>query len=97
MLKTKADQIIQRIADANGVDPSIMRLQIEEALKNILGDFTQPHSFMLADLFPGGAPTVDELVVMLEFELYATMMPGAPGWEAEEESFPGAQSSGIPQ
>ena len=36
---------------------------------------------MLADLFPGGRPTVDELVVALEDALYDAMMPTFPGWE----------------
>lgn len=52
-----ADQIIARIA--NGAEPAVMRQQIEQALQNIIVDTTQPHSFMLANLFPGGKPTVD--------------------------------------
>lgn len=74
-----ADQIIERIANANGVEPPVMRQQIEKALQNIIADTSQPHSFMLIDLFPGGKPTVDELVVALEYELYNTMMPRFPG------------------
>lgn len=66
-----ADQIIERIANANGVEPGVIRQQIEQALQNIIVDTTQPHSFMLADLFPGSKPTVDELVVALEYELSA--------------------------
>ena len=54
-----ADHIIERIANANGVEPAVMRQQIEQALQNIIADTTQPHSFMLADLFSGGKPTVD--------------------------------------
>ena len=80
MAKLTADRIIERIANANGFEPSIMRQQIELALQNIIADTTQPHSFMLADLFPGGKPTVDELVVALEYELYHTMMPMFP-WQ----------------
>ena len=79
MTKSTADQIIKRIANANGVESAVMRQQIEQALQNIIADTTQPHSFMLADLFPGGKPTVDELVVALEYELYNAMIP--PGWE----------------
>lgn len=80
-----ADQIIGRIANANGVEPAVMRQQIEQALQNIMVDTTQPHSFMLSDLFPDGKPTVDELVIALEYELYDAMMPIFPGWEWDRE------------
>ena len=76
-----AAQIIERIANANGTAPAVMRQQIEQALQNIIADTTQPHSFMLADLFKGSKPTVDELVVVLEYELYDAMMPKFPGWK----------------
>lgn len=82
-----AEQIIERIANANGVEPAVMRQQIEHALQNIIVDTTQPHSFMLADLFPGGKPTVDELVAALEYELYEAMMPILPGWEWDGEGY----------
>lgn len=81
MTKLTADQIIERIANANGTEPKIMRQQIEWAFETILMDTTQPHCTMLADLFPGGSPTVDEFVVVLEYELYNTMIPMFPGWE----------------
>ena len=82
-----ADQIIERIANANGVNPAVMRQQIELALRNINADTNQPHSFMLAELFPDGKPTVDELVVALEYELYDAMMPEFPGWEWDGEGY----------
>lgn len=82
-----AGQIIERIANANGVEPEMMRQKIERALQNIIDDTTQPHSFMLADLFPGGQPTVEELVVKLEDELYNAMMPKYPGWEWDGEGY----------
>ena len=82
-----AEQIIERIANANGVEPEVMRQQIEKALQNIIDDTTQPHSFMLTDLFHGGKPTVDELVVALEYELYGSMMPVFPGWEWDGEGY----------
>ena len=82
-----AEQIIERIANANGTEPAIMRQQIEEALQNMIADPTQPHSSMLADLFPGGKPTVDELVIALEYELYDAMMPRFPGWEWDGEGY----------
>ncbi len=82
-----ADQIIARIANANGADPSVMRQQIEHALQNIVSDTSRPHSLMLSDLFPGGKPTVDELVVALEHELYNGMMPMFPGWEWDGEGY----------
>lgn len=82
-----ADQIIERIANANGVEPAVMRQQIEQTLKNIIADTTQPHSIMLADLFPNGKPTVDELVTALEYELYDAMMPSFPGWEWDGEGY----------
>ena len=80
MAGSTADQIIERIANANGVEPAVMRRQIEQALQNITADTSQPHSFMLADLFPSGKPTVDEFVVALEYELYNAMIPVFPGW-----------------
>ena len=76
-----ADQIIERIANANGISPEGMRSQIDAALENIVGDTSQPHGFMLADLFPDGRPTTDEFVVTLEHELYDSMMPKYDGWE----------------
>jgi len=82
-----ADQIIERIANANGVEPPVMRQQIEQAIQNIIADTSQPHSFMLKDLFPNGKPTVDELVVALEYELYDAMMPRFPGWEWDGEGY----------
>ena len=87
MDKLTADQIIERIANANGVEPAVMRKQIEQALQYIIADTAQPHSFMLTDLFPGGKPTVDELVVALEHELYNAMMPVFPGWEWDGEGY----------
>lgn len=82
-----ADQIIERIANANGVEPAVMRQQIEQALQNIIVDTTQPHSFLLADLFPGSRPTVDELVVALEYELYDATMPIFSGWKWDGEGY----------
>ena len=76
-----AEQILKRIADANGVDPADMRQQIEEALQNIAADSSQPHSYMLRDMFPNGRPTVDEFVVALELELYNNLMPKASWWD----------------
>ena len=82
-----ADQIVERIANANGIEPAVMRQQIEQSLQNIIADTTQPHSFMLADLFTGGKPTGDELVVALEYELCNAMMPRFPGWEWDGEGY----------
>ena len=93
MTKLTADQIIERIANANGVEPEVMRQQIEQALRNITADTTQPHSFMLAELFPGGEPTVDELVVAFEKELCNALMPTFPGWEWDGEGYRNIRSS----
>lgn len=82
-----ADQIIERIANANGAEPAVIRKRIEQAIQNIIADTTQPHAFMLADLFSGGNPTVDELVVALEYALYDAMMPRFPGWEWDGEGY----------
>lgn len=87
MVELTAEQIIERIANANGVHPVLMRQRIEQALQNIIADTTQPHPFMLADLFPCGNPTVDELVVALESELYDAMMPALPGWEWDGKGY----------
>jgi len=80
-IKLIADQIIERIANANGISPEVMRSQIDAALENIIGDTSMPHGCMLEDLFPDGRPTTDELVVTLEQELYDSMMPQYEGWE----------------
>lgn len=82
-----AEQIIERIAYANGAEPAVMRQQIDQTLQNMIADRTQPHSFMLADPFPGGKPTFDALVVALEYELYDAMMPKFPGWEWDGEGY----------
>ena len=76
-----ADQIIERIANANDTEPSVMRQRIELALQKMIADASRPHSFMLKDLFPNSKPAVDALVVALEYELYDAMMPILPGWE----------------
>lgn len=76
-----AKQIVERIANANGAEPAVMRQLMEQALQNIITDTAHPHAFMLEDLFPGGNPTTDELIVALEYELYSAMMPVFPGWE----------------
>ena len=89
-----ADQIVERIANANGFEPAVMRQQITQALQNIIEDTSQPHSFMLSDLFPCGKPTVDELVVALEYELYDAMMPLLPGWEWDGEGYRNIRLSG---
>jgi len=80
-IKRKADQIIERIANANGTSPDVMRRQIDAALENIMRDTSQPHGFMMEDLFPDGRPTTDEFVVALEQELYDSMMPEYEGWK----------------
>ena len=87
MTESSADRIIKRIANANGVSATEMRQQIEQALQNMIADTTQPHSSMLADLFPGGKPAVDELVVALEQELYDTLIPKFPGWEWDGDGY----------
>ena len=93
MARLTADQIVERIANANDTDPDVMRQQIEQALRNIIADTTRPHSFMLAALFPGVKPTVDELVVALEYELYDAMMPNFPGWIWDGEGYRNIQSN----
>jgi len=72
--KRKASQIPERIARANSMSPEIMRSQIDTALENIMRDTSQPHGFMLKDLFPNGKPTTDEFVVALEYVLYDFML-----------------------
>ena len=76
-----ADQIIERIANANHVEPAVMRRQMEQAILIILAYTTQPHILMLADLFPGVIPTTEEFVVAMEQDLYEAMIPKFPGWE----------------
>lgn len=43
MAELTANQIIERIANANGVEPAVMRQQMEQALRNTIADTTQPH------------------------------------------------------
>ena len=76
-----AEQIIESIANDNGVTPEAMRQQIELALQNIWQDKSQPHSHMLQALFPNGKPSTEELVVALEYDLYDALIPKFPGWE----------------
>lgn len=87
MAGLSADQIIERIANANGMEPTVMRRKIEKALQNIIADTTQPHSNMLKELFTDRKLTVDELVIALEYELYHAMMPKFPGWEWDGEGY----------
>ena len=87
MAGMSAGQIIERIANTNGIEPAVMRQQMEQVFQNIISDTAQPHSSMLEDLFPGGKPTLDELVVALEYELYDAMMPRFPGWEWDGEGY----------
>ena len=87
-----ADQISERIANANGTEPAEMRQQIERAIQKIVDDPSQPHFYMLADLFHGSKPTVDELVVALEYVLYDAMMPTLPGWEWDGEGYRNTRS-----
>ena len=82
-----ANQIIERIANANGAEPEVMRQQIQQAIQNIIDDTTQPHSSMLTELFLGRKPTVDELVVALEHELYDAMMPEYSDWEWDRDGY----------
>ena len=82
-----ADQIIERIANGNSAEPSVMRQQVEQTLQNMIADTSQPHYLKLANLFPDGKPSVDELVVALEYELYDAMMPKIPGWEWDGEGY----------
>ena len=82
-----AEQIIERIASANGTEPAVMRQQMEQVLQKILSDTTQPHAAMLTDLFPSGEPTVDELVMALEYELYEAMLPSFPDWEWDGDAY----------
>lgn len=79
--KRKACQIIERIANANGISPEALRLQMDAALDRIVGDTSHPHGGMLEDLFPDGRPTTDEFVVALEYALYDFMIPQYEGWE----------------
>ena len=94
MARLTADQIVERIANANGVESAVMRRLIEQALKRIIADTTKPHYLLLTDLFHGSKPTVDELVVELEYELYDAMMPMLPGWEWDGEGY---RNTGLPE
>lgn len=92
--KRKADQIIERIAKANGTSPEIMRSQIDAALEHIVRDTSQPHGSMMEDLFPDGKPTTDEFIVALEQELYDSMIPKYEGWEWDGNGYKNIGLSG---
>lgn len=82
-----AEQIIERIADANGAEPSVMRRQIEQTLRNLIADPARACAVMSDELRSGNRPTVDEWIVALEYELYDAMMPRFPGWEWDGEGY----------
>ena len=77
MTDLTADQIVERIANANETTPEIMRQKVENVIQSILTDMPQS---LLADTFSGQKPSVDELVVALEHRLYDILMPTFPGW-----------------
>ena len=81
MSGTTADQIVERIANANCTEPSAMRQRIEQYFVDMLGDPAGPYASVVAELSPGGKPDVDALVVALEDTLYDAMIPSFPGWE----------------
>ena len=93
MSKFTADQIIARIANANDIEPAVLRRQIEQSLPNIVADPT----FTPETPLPSGNPTVDELIVSLEYELYDAMMPRFPGWEWDGGGYRNIQLFGKKQ
>ena len=90
-----AEHIIERIANANGVEPARMRKYIEKAVENITSDTASVHYSMLKDMFQNGKPTVDELVEALEYELYDAMMPPIPGWQWDGDGYRNINLSGC--
>ena len=82
-----ADQIIERIANANGTEPEVIRRQTEQTIVRIMNEPGNPGRLILAELFSCGRLTLDALVVALEYELYDAMMPVFPGWEWDGEGY----------
>lgn len=82
-----AEQIIERIANANGAEPAVIRRKIEQFLLNIAADTAHPHPFLSAATLSGSKPDTDELVAALEYELYDAMMPVYPGWKWDGEGY----------
>ena len=80
MTDLTADQIVERIANANETKPAIMRQKVENVIQSILTDMPQSQTALLADTFSGQKPSVDELIVALEHWLYDILMPTFPGW-----------------
>ena len=68
-----ADQIVKRIANANGAEPEVMRKRIEQVIEKIVADT--------------GTPMADDLIIALEHELYNALMPQFPGWEWDGEGY----------
>ena len=68
-----ADQIVQRIANANGAAPEVMRKRIEQVIERVGAD-TENLAY-------------DERIIALEHELYDGLMPGFPGWEWDGDGY----------
>lgn len=81
MTGATADQIVQRIANVNRVEYAVIRPQVEQNIHRIMSALPQDYSELLETLYPDRTPTMDELIYILEFELYEIMIPKHPGWE----------------
>ena len=68
-----ADQIVQRIANANGVAPEVMRKRIEQVIERVGAD-TENLAY-------------DERIIALEHELHDALMPEFPGWEWDGDGY----------
>jgi len=81
MAELSAEQIVERIANANGVEPHKMQRKIEASLQKMLCDPLHPYYSLVAELFPNENPSLEELIVEMQYELYEELLPTFPGWE----------------
>ena len=87
MAELSAVQIVERIANANGTEPNQMRKQIEENLQNMISNPGNPYFSLVAELFPDEMPSMDELIVEMQYELYEELLPTFPGWKWDGEGY----------
>ena len=75
MTEFTAEQILERIANMNGVTPAEMLPKVEEALWNMI---------LVSDRTKH---TLEEWIVIKENDLYDVLMPVIPGWEWDGDGY----------
>ena len=80
MTELTAEQIVERIAHANGIEPAVMRQRIEQVI-------SQPHFSLCADRLSEGEHSLEERIVALEAKLYDVMVPQFIGWQWDGDGY----------